>query len=186
MGFNTIEDILDWDLPPAAKVVLIALAHRHNDRSGKCYPGLDDIAKMTCLGRRTVIRQIKFLEGVGAVVVVRKSGVPNHYQPVPHVVTGDKMAPVTNGGVHPCQPVPNQCQSLAPEEKNRKKDKSAAPSPWRGEASRLLERVTKSHRPAFEDLEFLKDAAQGNELAWRRFQGSTEGMTKKFRKAEAS
>lgn len=186
MGFNSIEDILDWKLPPAAKVVLMALAHRNNDRTGKCFPGLDDLARMTCLGRRTVIRQLQYLESVGAVLVERKRGCVNHYQPVPYTVTSAKMAPVTNEGVDPCQPVPNQCQAMAPEEKKRKKDKSAAPSLFTSEASRLLAAMTADSRPAFVDQDYLKAAAEGDPKAWASFRGSINQQTVRFLKGAAS
>lgn len=185
MGYHTIEEILDWPLPPGPKALLVALAHRHNDRTGKCYPGIDDLAKFTGMGRRTVIRQMKVLEAAGAVVVRRKIGVVNHYEPVPYAVTSAKMAPVSNQDVTGDNGGKNQCQSLAPEEKNRKKDKSAAPSPWRGEASRLLEQVTKTRKPAYDDEQLLRAAANGDELAWKRFNRSTEGATRRFRKETA-
>lgn len=181
MGFNSIEEILDWKLPPAAKIVLLALAHRKNDKTGKCYPGIDDLARITCLGRRTVIRQLQALEAAGAIVVERKTGCVNHYQPVPYAVTSAKMAPVTNEGVHPCQPVPNQCQSLAPEEKKEnKKDNPASPSPFAGEASRLLAGMTPDSRPSFADQDLLRLASEGDSQAWARFRGSTDQQTKRF------
>jgi hypothetical protein len=185
VGYNTIEEILDWKLPPAAKVVLLALAHRHNDKTGKCFPGLDDLARMTCLGRRTVIRQLQYLEKAGAIIVTRRTGCVNHYEPVPYTVTSAKMAPVTNDGGDQCQPVPNQCQSLAPEEKKRKKDKSATPSPFRGEACRLLEAMTADSKPAYVDQDYLRAAAEGDAAAWQSFRGSINQQTLRFLKGFA-
>ncbi len=142
MGYKSIDSVLGWRLMPAAKAVLLAIAHRRNDVTGQCNPGLDDLASISCLGRRTVIRQLHALEESGALRIVRKSGVPNQYEPVPYVVTGDNLAPVptatvtrANHDMDPCQPrhqpVPKLGTRIEEEDEEQEKTIDAIPDDFR-------------------------------------------------------
>lgn len=51
----------------ADKLVLIALADRHNDESGLSYPSVAWLAEFSCLDRKTVIASIDRLEALGLV-----------------------------------------------------------------------------------------------------------------------
>ncbi len=117
MGYKSIDSVLGWRLMPAAKA---------------------DLAAISCLGRRTVIRQLHALEKSGALRIVRKSGVPNQYEPVPHVVTSDKLAPVptetatsATDDMDPCQPrhepVPKPGTRIEEEDEDNEKECGAIP-----------------------------------------------------------
>lgn len=146
MGYKSIDSIIGWRLPPAAKAVLLAIAHRRNDVTGQCNPGLDDLAEISCLGRRTVIRQLQALERLGALVVVRKTGTPNQYQPVPYAVTSANLAPVptvhvtsANHDMDPCQPRHQPVPKLGTriEEEDEETKKKSEPDDWlKGEGER--------------------------------------------------
>lgn len=194
MGYHSIEDILSWQGSPAAKAVLVAMAFRNNDKTNRCDPSIPGLAEMTCLSRRTVIRALTELEAAGKIFPIRHPGKRSSYgMNRCHGDTGDKESPVPKTS----KPVPNlhgtsaksakTSATVTPEQKKRKEKENtrSSPSPWRGEASRLLERVTKTCKPAFDDEQFLRAAAEGDELAWRRFQRSTEGATRRFRKETA-
>jgi DNA-binding transcriptional ArsR family regulator len=53
-------------LPPAAKLVLLALAD-HSDDQGKCWPGVTGVSDKTGLSRRSVQRHIRDLESCGLI-----------------------------------------------------------------------------------------------------------------------
>ena len=74
MGFHTTERVLEWRLPPAAKAVLLVLAHRTNDRSGRCDPSVAGLMTATGLKERAVRYALKELENLGAVTIARRSG----------------------------------------------------------------------------------------------------------------
>lgn len=60
---------LDWawttDLEKAEKIVLVALAHRHNAKTGQCNPKIDTICSMTGLKKRAVQYTVKALSERG-------------------------------------------------------------------------------------------------------------------------
>jgi DNA-binding MarR family transcriptional regulator len=55
-------------LPPAQKVVLLALAD-HSDDNGKCWPSVRLLAAKSCSSTRTVQRVIRALQDAGLVSV---------------------------------------------------------------------------------------------------------------------
>ena len=69
---------LDWAMNTTAqvtaheKLVLIILAHCHNDETDACYPGIEYLARRSHLSRATVQRVISRLEEVG--LVIRRVG----------------------------------------------------------------------------------------------------------------
>lgn len=62
----------------AKKAVLIALADRAN-KTGYCYPALDDIAFRAGCTKRTAINAVSELEKLGYLVVARDQGRLNKY-----------------------------------------------------------------------------------------------------------
>ena len=71
-------EALNWALSqktgsPAAKSVLLILANRAG-HDGKCWPGIDGIAKQTELAERTVIRHIQGLAADGFICIVHRGG----------------------------------------------------------------------------------------------------------------
>ena len=60
-------------ITPSQKLVLLALAN-YADEEMRCFPGLDRIARDTCLSRSTVIRTIKSLSETGIIEVEKRGG----------------------------------------------------------------------------------------------------------------
>lgn len=60
--------------------VLLLLANRHNKDSGLCYPSIPRICAESGMGRSTVIRAIKRLEGKGLLTIEKTFGKSNHYR----------------------------------------------------------------------------------------------------------
>lgn len=58
-------------LPPAQKVVLLALAD-HSDDDGKCWPSIRLLAAKACSSQRTVQRVIRALQDAGLVSVTTR------------------------------------------------------------------------------------------------------------------
>lgn len=53
------------DLKPAAKLVLICLADRHNKDTGECFPSQDRLAEDACVSRSSLNDQLNQLEALG-------------------------------------------------------------------------------------------------------------------------
>ena len=67
-------------LTPTENHVLLLLANRHNKDSGLCYPSIPRICTESGLGRSTVIRAIKRLEGRGLLTIEKTFGKSNYYR----------------------------------------------------------------------------------------------------------
>lgn len=65
--------------PATAKLVLLCLADCHNGDHGQCNPGVEYIARMTGLNRKTVLSSLATLEKLGEVSIVKGAGKSNHY-----------------------------------------------------------------------------------------------------------
>lgn len=66
---------LDWarslghvKMKPNSRVVLMLLADNHNTNTGACFPAYETIAKAAGFDRRTAIRAVKELEGLGLLI----------------------------------------------------------------------------------------------------------------------
>ena len=55
---------------PAAKAVLLAVANYMNE-DGAAWPGVATIARDTCLSEETVVKRLRWLEGIGAVALFK-------------------------------------------------------------------------------------------------------------------
>lgn len=67
-------------MSPATKSVLFVLADMANDGSSECFPSIECISQRTCLGRTTVIKAIKQLEGRGYLKATRNKGRSTRYR----------------------------------------------------------------------------------------------------------
>ena len=115
-----------WPLPPAPKLILLALADIADD-SGVCFPSVSYVARKVTLGKRATQRRIQELSEAGLIRVesrVRKDGShsSNRYYlsihrpnsdgsgvestpPTPVVPTDRVMHAVTRPPVHICTPL---------------------------------------------------------------------------------
>lgn len=59
---SALENIKDAKITPSAKLVLICLANRHNQETGRCDPSLDRISDDTGLSERAVRNALRELE----------------------------------------------------------------------------------------------------------------------------
>lgn len=64
--------IQETQLSANEKLVLLALAHRHNAKTGQCNPSYDTLAGMVDLSRRRVIANVTSLEGKVDLEVVKR------------------------------------------------------------------------------------------------------------------
>jgi len=60
------------DMTPASALVLLALARRHNQETGRCDPSLLRLSRDTGLGERTVRGAIRQLEALGVIVTIHR------------------------------------------------------------------------------------------------------------------
>ncbi|WP_158862005.1 helix-turn-helix domain-containing protein [Leifsonia sp. AG29] len=67
MGFKATEWAYGLHIAPATKSVLLALAHRADDKTFECFPGQQVLASMTGASLRTVSRALNELEAQGAI-----------------------------------------------------------------------------------------------------------------------
>ena len=67
------------ELTPIEKLVLLALANRHNKDTGKCYPSMNRMAIDTGMCSRSVMRSIGGLEKKGLITTQRYGGKSNYY-----------------------------------------------------------------------------------------------------------
>src|SRR5690606_34492725 len=74
--------IWESELRHPEKCVALALLE-HWSRNGRVFPGIDRLAKLTSLGRRTVIRSIGVLEDCGAIRAAHTRGKPTEYDLTP-------------------------------------------------------------------------------------------------------
>lgn len=189
--FEILDAVMRADLGSPLKGTLLALAYHENKEGQWVWPKLETLAGESGLNRKTVVRSLSELIAMGLIDRQSRSGTSSQYRLNTQPILGlahFRADPNTGHGVAQIradtQPKYGPLTSPGDPSKNGSTP-PASPSPFRGEASRLLEKITKDCKPAFDDLQFLKAAAEGDELAWRRFQRSTEGATKRFRKATA-
>lgn len=189
--FEILDAVMRADLGSPLKGTLLALAYHENKEGQWVWPKLETLAGESGLNRKTVVRSLSELIAMGLIDRQSRSGTSSQYRLNTQPILGlahFRADPNTGHGVAQIradtQPKYGPLTSPGDPSKNGSTP-PASPSPFRGEASRLLEKITKDCKPSFDDLQFLKAAADGDELAWRRFQRSTEGATKRFRKATA-
>lgn len=73
MSFQSMAWAVRQKLPCTQKMVLVMLADRHNDDTGRCDPSHDKLASDCGLSRRTVIDHIEALEKAGFLSISRRS-----------------------------------------------------------------------------------------------------------------
>lgn len=73
MGFKTTEWAFTVDVSAPMKAVLVALAHRADDKTGMCFPGQSTLADMTGQSRSTVNRALGALETLGVISRERRN-----------------------------------------------------------------------------------------------------------------
>lgn len=185
------------------KIVLLAIArHINGPDVMTAYPAIRTIAEAAGLKRSHVARIIKGLAFRGEIVVVEAGGprkpakydlskLMSHKRGHKDVelcpIEGDKTR--GDGGVvmSPKSKVmspPGQVMSPlgGTESSNNHLKNPAAPSPFTGEARRLLEAMKAGRQPSFTDQDLLKLASQGDAKAWERFRRSTDQQTARFMK----
>ena len=101
------------ELTPTEKLVLLALANRHNKDTGKCYPSMTRMAADTGMCRRSVMRAIGKLEKSGLITTQRYGGSSNYYYlnigKITFESTSDTESPVTQS--HQCHTVTSDRES---------------------------------------------------------------------------
>src|SRR5690349_10179005 len=68
MSVQAMTWAFDQDIPPKPKVVLLALANRADPATGKCWPGLERLARESSVPERSLIRHIAALVRNGYVI----------------------------------------------------------------------------------------------------------------------
>lgn len=79
MSFEAIEGAFRSDAKHGDRLVLLALAHRHNSKTGLICPSVADLVDLTGLSRASVIVAIANLERAGLLTPSRKTGCGNRY-----------------------------------------------------------------------------------------------------------
>ena len=104
----------------------IADAIRDDEPTGSAWPGVDRLATILGVNRRSAIRAIEAAEAAGDLAITRQAGRPNVYRLSPELVTG----------CHQCQSVtsanlsPDQCQPVTTtSDKNAKTSANLSPEP---------------------------------------------------------
>jgi hypothetical protein len=121
MSYQAVAWALDIPrLRPAAKLVLVALAERANEKGGSCHPGFTELTRRASTSRWRINEAIHELESIGAIQVHRsrsadgKRRAPNEYQLAvgqqievpkkpskPAAKQGTTLVPVENQGGSP-------------------------------------------------------------------------------------
>lgn len=65
MSVNALNWAYEQRTKPNAKAVLVALAHRHHAKTGRCNPSVETLSLMTCLSPRAVQYALRDLEEGG-------------------------------------------------------------------------------------------------------------------------
>ena len=73
MGWKLLDKILDADLPPTEKFVLVVINNFYNEEKGIAWPSQTTIARKTSFSRQTVNKAIKRLCDKGVLVSSRRS-----------------------------------------------------------------------------------------------------------------
>jgi AraC-like DNA-binding protein len=69
---SAMQIIATIDVTPCAKLVLIALANRHNQETGRCDPSIERIASDLGISARSVQNGLRELEAQNAIVTVER------------------------------------------------------------------------------------------------------------------
>lgn len=101
MSIPAYEKAWETKCPPVSKLVLLALADRA-DKSGFCWPSINDIKTRTGLAKRSVLNHVAILETRGVLRVYREHRKSNRYRIMGIVsnVAGAPRAPKVVHGVH--------------------------------------------------------------------------------------
>lgn len=83
MGVRMTDNCRFAPVSPTEKLVLLVLADCHNDETGRCFPGLAYLSKVTGLTRRSVQRAIVKLEAAAIICVQRGAGTRNSTYKLP-------------------------------------------------------------------------------------------------------
>ena len=103
MSVKAMTWAFEQDLPPAEKLVLLALADNCNDDDWVAWPKVSKIAAKASVSKRSAQRHLKALVERGVIEIVGGGGrLSNHYRL--NETTGDNLAPVTTVSPQPCQP----------------------------------------------------------------------------------
>lgn len=73
MSWIAVREVLELDLPPTEKFVLIVIANFSNDKTGTAWPSQSTIARLTNFRRQTVNRAIKRLCDKKVLISSRRS-----------------------------------------------------------------------------------------------------------------
>ena len=96
---------LVWEsyLPSNEKFVLLALADHARDDGSRVYPSIETISKKTGFSERTVQRQMRKLQALGVLEIVKGA---NRYGTTEYLIRGDKLTPLKgkNRDIQGCQP----------------------------------------------------------------------------------
>ncbi len=71
---EALMEVKNAELDPAGKLVGVRLAHYRNDRTGECYPSMEELARATGLSESTVRRWLYELRGRGLIDFPKNRG----------------------------------------------------------------------------------------------------------------
>ena len=83
--------VWESDLPSSEKFVLLALADHARDDGSRVYPSIATTARKTGFSKRTVQRNIRTLQAMGILAVVKKSV---RYGTTEYIIRGDNLSPL--------------------------------------------------------------------------------------------
>jgi hypothetical protein len=109
--------IRSTDLPFRARLLLLALADRHNADNGQCNPGIACLCADTAMYRETIMEAIKCLESENIIAVQRKLGAGSSYQFIGFEL--GKQSPITDQSANTDQSVntdPDQSVNTDPDQ----------------------------------------------------------------------
>lgn len=121
--------IVESNLKPTTRHVLLTLSLHMNERGGSCFPSVETLARETDLNRATIIRQLQIAETDGWLVVERSAGrTSNRYEaaiPSPSATVEEAATVAHNDGCEPSnrRPLrPSHKTTVAEDEPNRRFD----------------------------------------------------------------
>jgi hypothetical protein len=119
--------IRSTDLPFRARLLLLALADRHNADNGQCNPGIACLCADTAMYRETIMEAIKSLESENIIAVQRKLGAGSSYQFIGFEL--GKQSPITDQSEFNNQPVNTDRNQSADTDQLPPKNQSANTDP---------------------------------------------------------
>lgn len=186
---------LAWESTEAehgARLVLLALADIHNEKTGQCNPNVSTLMKRTRLGKTAVVKAIAELEALGIVIVDRKTGCGSWYRFT--FRTGPDSEPVqeSNPSEFRTQPVhiPNLTGSDSGPVTGKNRKEPVPPTPKWGECRQLLSLEPESEGGGIGFTEFWeaypKKVAKKESMAiWRRMNPDEQTVRKIVASVEA-